>query len=186
VFPVKVDNAIVFSGGFFMPKRLVLQYALDSSVLSSLGERRKDARVERRIIALRQISLGRTAQEAADVVGVSEKTVRSWVAAFNNEGIDSAVYDKYKGGAHHLTPEQEAELAEAIRRGPPPEMKLEVWRGWALRQWVKEKFGVEYCESGIYYVLHRLGFSSLMPRPVHPDSDPVIQEEFKKRRCLSF
>jgi transposase len=166
-----------------MSKRLVLHHSLDSSVLSSLGERRKDARVERRIIALRQIGLGRTAQAAADVVGVCEKTVREWVAAFNHAGIDSILYDKHKGGIPHLTPEQEAELVEAIHRGPPPEMMIEVWRGWAVRRWVKERFGVEYCESGIYYVLHRLGFSSLMPRPVHPDSDPVAQEEFKKRRC---
>ncbi len=168
-----------------MSKRLVLQHALDSSALASLSERRKDARVERRIIALRQISLGRTAQEAADVVGVSERTIREWVAAFNVHGTASLRYDKYKGAIPHLTPEQEEELASAIRKGPPPEMKIEVWRGWAVRQWVKERFGVEYCESGIYYVLHRLGFSSLMPRPVHPDSDPALQEEFKKRRSPS-
>ncbi len=53
-------------------------------------------------------------------------------------------------------------------------MRIEVWRGWAVRQLVKERFGVEYCESGIYYVLHRLGFSSLMPRPVNLGSDPAI------------
>ena len=163
-----------------MPKRLVLLHSLDSSALASLAERRKDARVERRIIALRQISLGRTAQEAADVVGVSERTIREWVAAFNEEGTASLLYDKYKGAIPHLTAQQREELASAIRKAPPPKMKIEVWRGWAVRQWVKERFGVEYCESGIYSVLHRLGFSSLMPRPVHPDSDPAIQEVFKK------
>jgi transposase len=106
---------------------------LDSSALASLAERRKDARVERRLIALRQISLGRTAQEAADVVGVSERTIREWVAAFNGEGTASVRYDKYKGTIPHLTPEQEKELAEAIRKGPPPEVKIEVWRGWTVR-----------------------------------------------------
>jgi transposase len=107
------------------------------------------------------------------------------VAAFNAEGVASLRYDRHKGRIPHLTPEQESELAEAIRKGPPPEMKNEVWRGWALRQWAKDRFGVEYCESGIYRLLHRLGFSSLMPRPVHPDSDPAALEEFKKRRCRS-
>ncbi len=103
-----------------MPQRLVLLHALDSSALASLADRRKDARVERRIIALRQISLGRTAQEAADVVGVNEKTIQEWVAAFNEEGIASVLYDKYKGAIPHLTPEQEEGLlrrfAKALRR----------------------------------------------------------------------
>jgi len=168
-----------------MPKRLVLIHSFDSSTLEALGERRKDARVERRIIALRQIALGRNAAEAAETVGVNEKTIREWVAAFNVEGASSLRYDRHKGRIPHLTPEQEAELAEAVRKGPPPEMKIEVWRGWALRQWVEERFGVTYSGSGLYRALHRLGFSSLMPRPVHPDSDPAVQEEFKKRRCRS-
>ena len=108
---------------------------------------RENARVERRIISLRQIASGHTAREAA-AVEVNEKTVREWVVAFNSEGVASLAYDKCRGGIPHLTPEQESVLAEAIRKGPPPEMKLELWRGWAVRQWVKEGFGVEYCESG--------------------------------------
>jgi len=168
-----------------MSKRLVLTRPLDSSVLDSLGERRKDARVERRIIALRQVALGRKAEETAQTVGVNEKTIREWVAAFNDKGVSSLLYDNHRGRIPHLTPEQEEELAEAIRKGPPPEMKIEVWRGWALQQWTEKRFGVTYSESGMYKLLHRLGFSSLMPRPVHPDSDPAAQEEFKKRRCRS-
>jgi transposase len=168
-----------------MSKRLILHHPLDSSALASLGERRKDARVERRIIALLQIALGRNAAEAAETAGVNEKTIREWVAAFNAEGVASLRHDRHKGRIPHLTPEQESELVEAIRKGPPAEMKIEVWRGWVLRQWAKERFGVEYCGSGIYRLLHRLGFSSLMPRRVHPDGDPVAQEEFKKRRCRS-
>jgi transposase len=163
-----------------MSKRCRLVHPLDSSALSSLGERRKDARVERRVVALRLIAAGQFAKDVGPIVGVNEKTVREWVAAFNSEGVSSLTYDKYQGGIPHLTPEQESELAAAIREVPPPEMKVEVWRGWAVRQWVKERFGVDYC---IYHVLHRIGFSSLMPRPLHPASDPVSQEEFKKRRC---
>ncbi|MDR1744243.1 MAG: IS630 family transposase [Planctomycetota bacterium] len=183
--PVKVDILFIISGGYGMPKRLVLTHPLASTALASLVERRKDARVECRIIALRQVALGHKAEEAAEAVGVSERTIREWVASLNREDVDSLRYDRHKGRIPHWTPDQEVELAEAIRKDPPPEMKIEVWRGWTLQQWVKEQFGVEYCGSGIYRLLHRLGFSSLMPRPVHPDSDPVVQEEFKKRRCRS-
>lgn len=163
-----------------MTRHCVLHRAIDSMDLSSLGDQLKDSRVERRIIALRLISSGQQAIDVAKIVGVNERTVRVWVSNFNRTGIESLGYAKHPGAKRHLTPMEEEELAEAIRRGPPSEMKLEVWRGWAVRKWVKEKYGVDYSESGIYYVLHRLGFSSLMPRPLHPDSDPKAQEEFKK------
>jgi transposase len=109
-----------------MSKRLVLSHPLESTALASLGERRKDARVERRIIALRQVALGRKAEEAALAVGVSERTIREWVASFNREGVDSLRYDRHKGRIPHWTQNQEMELAEAIRKGPPPEMKIAV------------------------------------------------------------
>jgi transposase len=163
-----------------MTRRCVLHREIESVDMSFLGDQRKDSRVERRIIALRLISSGQQAIEVAKIVGVDERTVRVWVANFNRTGVESLRYARHPGPRSHLTSAQEEELAEAIRRGPPPEMKIEVWRGWAVREWVQKKFAVSYCESGIYSVLHRLGFSSLMPRPFHPDSDPEAQEEFKK------
>ena len=163
-----------------MTRRCVLHHALDSECLSSLGDQIKKPRVERRIIALRLIAAGQQAIEIAKILDVNERTIRTWVSKFNQDGIKALGYIKPLGGKKHLTSAEEEELAEFIRKRPSPEMKIEVWRGWAVREWVRQKVGVEYSESGIYCVLHRLGFSSLMPRPLHPDSDKDAQEEFKK------
>ena len=163
-----------------MPRRCTLNRSIDESELASLGENRKNARVERRILALRMIAAGQLAVDIAPIVGVDERTVRDWVQKYNSEGVSSLRYDACKGSQSHLSPEAEEELKEAIRQGPPPEMKISVWRGWALQRWIHEKFGVEYSESGVYFLLHRLGFSSLMPRPVHPESDASAQDDFKK------
>ena len=163
-----------------MTRRCALHRELDSECLSFLGEQIKKPRVERRIIALRLIASGQQAIDIAKILDVNERTVRTWVSKFNQDGIKTLGYIKPLGGKPHLTHAEEKELVEAIRKGPPSEMKIEVWRGWAVREWVKQRFGVEYSESGIYCVLHRLGFSSLMPRPLHPDSDKDVQEEFKK------
>jgi len=39
---------------------------------------------------------------------------------------------------------------------------------------------VRYALSGLYGLLHRLGYSWLVPRPRHPKADPAAQAAFKK------
>ncbi len=150
------------------------------SSLSSLGEERRDSRVERRIIACRMVAAGKSAPEVGAAVGVDERTVRVWVKEFNRDGIESLRYGRYKGAKPHLPAEYEVEVIEAIRRGPPESMGITVWRGWAVRRWLEEEYGVKYSRDGVYKLLHRLGLSSLMPRPLHPESAPEEQESFKK------
>jgi transposase len=162
-----------------MPKRLVI-VDWNEGQLEALGEWRKDARVERRIIALRMIHDARTALDAAKIVGVSDRTVREWVKAFNAEGCSSLRYDRHKGAESMLTPLQEEAVKKAVADGPPKDSPFSVWRGRTLQDWIKDRFGADYSLSGIYFLLHRLGFSSLVPRPRHPESDEQAQEEFKK------
>jgi hypothetical protein len=44
-----------------------------------------------------------------------------------------------------------------------------------------EEFGVSYKLTGVYKLLHRLGFSSLMPRAKHPGSSDEEQDDFLKK-----
>ena len=44
------------------------------------------------------------------------------------------------------------------------------------------QFGVVYSLTGAYDLLHRLGFSWLMPRPRHAKASKEVQDEFKKKR----
>jgi transposase len=151
--------------------------------LSELADALRDARVERRIIALRLVAAGNQAQEVGQAVSVDERTVRVWVKEWNRRGGESLRYDRYKGATPRLPPELESEVKDAIRRGPPEAMGLSVWRGWAIGAWLEKEYAVTYSRDGVYKLLHRLGFSSLMPRPRHPGSDAVAQEEFKKKSC---
>lgn len=162
-----------------MPKRLTLP-GWNEEALRQLGNTGK--RVERKIIALRMVAQGQTAQKAADAIAVGEATVRRWVAAFNDQGIASLPYARHPGATPKLSPKQQEELARRIEEGPPPELPITVWRGVSLQRWIAERFGAQYSLRGVYELLHRLGFSSLMPRPRHPDSDDKAQEAFKKKR----
>lgn len=155
-------------------------FGFEESRLSSLGDALKDARVERRIIALRLVAAGKAAREVGQAVSVDERTVRFWVKDFNRDGIDSLRYDHYQGAKPQLPPEKESEVVAAILSGPPKEMGITVWRAWAIGKWLEQEYGVVYSRTGVYALLHRLGLSSLMPRPHHPESDATALEKFKK------
>lgn len=44
---------------------------------------------------------------------------------------------------------------------------------------LEEEFGVSYSLDGAYRVLHRLGYSSLRPRPRHEKKDLPRQAKFR-------
>ncbi len=166
-------------GGTSMSRRMYLS-GFDESLLSELGDSLRDARVERRIIALRLVAAGQRAREVGEAVSVDERTIRVWVKEFNRRGVESLRYDRYTGAKPQLPPDKESEVVAAILAGPPEDMGITVWRGWAIGIWLDREYGIQYSRTGVYKLLHRLGLSSLMPRPRHPESDVEAQDEFKK------
>ena len=127
---------------------------------------------------------GRTAPEVAVALSSSRRTVQQWVYRYNAQSL-GGLLDRRGGNHRHLTVEQEKQVCEHIDRvaADPHEG---VRRGEDLRQWIRQRFGVLYALSGVYELLHRLGYSCLMPRPRHARSDPAAQAEFKKKSATKW
>ena len=127
---------------------------------------------------------GRTAPEVAVALSSSRRTVQQWVYRYNAQSL-GGLLDRRGGNHRHLTVEQEKQVCEHIDRvaADPHEG---VRRGEDLRQWIRQRFGVLYALSGVYELLHRLGYSCLMPRPRHAQSDPAAQTEFKKKSATKW
>ncbi|MDB4947801.1 MAG: family transposase, partial [Gemmatimonadetes bacterium] len=109
-----------------------------------------------------------------------QRVVRKWVHRYN-EGAIGGLADRPRSGRPRKLPrESEPRLGERLNAPPRPEDGVCTLRGVDVRRILADEFGVEYSSSGMYVVLHRLGYSSLMPRPKHPKSDAAAQEEFEK------
>ena len=52
--------------------------------------------------------------------------------------------------------------------------------GADIRRILEQEFAARYTLDGVYKLLHRLGYSDLMPRPQHPETHPEAQEFFKE------
>lgn len=157
---------------------LKIETELTERDLARRARAEPDGRVRQRILAIRLLVIGQTVPQAAPLVGLKERQVRNWVHRFQAEGLAGLRDRPRPGQPKHLPTEKEDVFRARIRR-PPRGMIL---RGSDVQRLLKEEFGAAYSLGGVYFLLHRLGFSSLSPRPLHPQTDQEAQADFKKTR----
>ena len=146
------------------------------------GEARsqKDARMRIRLQAVVLGRQGRTAEEIADLLDVSRRAVQKWVHRYNGLGVDGLRRRPGQGRREKLSLEEKDRLCSRIEAGPREDDEVCTLRGKDVQQIVKKEFCKLYRLSSVYALLHRLGYSCLMPRPRHRQADPQAQEAFKK------
>ena len=154
---------------------------LDAAGLRAAASRCKDAAAARRMLALALVMEGHNRSEAARAAGMDRQTLRDWVHRYNERGL-AGLYNAPERGRppRKLTPEQEATVAEWVRRGPTPEHKIVRWRCIDLRDEIAREFGVQLHERTVGKLLVRLNFARVSVRPRHPEQDVAAQEAHKK------
>jgi transposase len=162
-----------------MCRRLSVSESELAGIESALAKE-KDARIARWLLGVRLVCLKRSPEEAGMEIGISGRAVRRWVNRFNAGGIEALSPNWSPGRQPKLTAEQLKELRIRLRNGPAEGDVFSSWRGHFVQDVLRDEFGVSYHLSGVYKLLHRLGFSSIMPRPKHPGSSDEEREEFKK------
>jgi transposase len=159
----------------------ITRQELGAGELRREAKRCRDAAAARRMLALALVLEGCSRQDAARHAGMDRQTLRDWVHRDNEEGL-SGLHDRRRSGREpRLTPEQEAELATAVDRGPDSDRDGVVrWRRVDLQALIETRFAVRLHERSVGKVLRRLGFARLSVRPKHPKADEAAQEAFKK------
>ncbi len=77
-----------------------------------------DADATRRMLALALVLEGYKRGEAGKLCGMDRQTLRDWVLRYNAEGIAGLCNRIAAGPKPRLTPQQEAAVAELVRKGP--------------------------------------------------------------------
>src|SRR3954469_23630863 len=166
----------------------ITRHELGAGDLRREARRCRDGAASRRMLALALVLEGASREEAARAAGMDRQMLRDWGHRYNGEGL-AGLRDRPRSGRKpRLTPEQEAELAAAVERGPDPERDGVVrWRRVDLRALIEARFAVRLHERSVGKVLRRLGASPrrrlsprLSVRPKHPKADEAAQEAFKK------
>jgi len=154
--------------------------------LRQLGRSQRDARMRVRVQAIVLARQGRTAVEIGRTLDVGRRSVQEWVRRYNHSGMDGLGHRPGQGRPWRLTKEERNRLCHRIESGPGPADPVCTLRGKDVQRILQDEFGILYRLSGVYGLLHRLGYSCLMPRSQHPQSDPQAQEAFKKTSSNRF
>src|SRR5262245_18213759 len=139
-----------------------------------------DAKVARRLAAVRLALLGQTHEQVGPHVLLSARQVRSWINRYNASGPDGLLDKKGRGRKGPLTPQQEQRLEQRVQAGPTEADDAFTLAGEDVRRILEEEFGVLRGLQAVYNLLHRLGLEPLRPRPRHPRGDPQARQAFKK------
>ena len=151
--------------------------------VEELGRRaaaERDALRRDRYRAVLMAIAGGEAAEIAAALGRARRSVQEWAYAYRDGGAD-AVQPKPRGGGRptRLPRAREAELVARLDAGPRPADGVCALRAKDVVRILEAEFGVAYTLGGAYDLLHRLGYSCLMPRPRHEKGDPAERERFR-------
>jgi len=159
---------------------LKITYETTKAALAAAAKKEKNARVRTRIIAMRLILSGRTVPAVAEELALGEWQLRKWVHRFNSEGLPGLRDRPRPGQPPKLLTGAVEGFKDRIRKGATDRDRVCTLRGKDIKRILSEEFGAKYSLRGTYFLLHRLNFYPLVPRPRHPKSDIAAQEEFKK------
>ena len=157
-------------------RRLRIEWQDDELTLWRRYRSEPDAGVRPRWRALWRLRQGRSATEAAALVGGHRGSVQRWLAWYRQGGL-AAVARHRQGGrqgrAPYLTPAQHARLAAETTAGTIRTV------GAAVR-WVEREFGARYTYWGMRTPLHRLKIGPQVPRPLAAKADLDAQEAWTR------
>jgi len=139
----------------------------------------KDAAQSKRLRIVILAIGGWTAPAIAMSVGLSRRICQRWVYRYNEFGLAGLSDRRGREPRSPLTPEQQARVCERLEAGPRPEDQVCSLRGVDMQRILATEFGVVYSLSAVYQLLHKLGYSYLVPRPRHRQANPAAQEQFK-------
>lgn len=146
--------------------------------LLAVSRSEPNKRLAQRIQVIAWAQKGMSCPEIVRISGYSRRSIQAWVAVYNADGINGLRDKPRSGRTPLLTREKYEQLCQRIDAGAVSGRAN--LGGNDIRRILKEEFGVLYTLDGVYKLLHRLGYSYLMPRPQHEKADVALQEAFKK------
>ena len=148
--------------------------------LRAAVRRTADADERDRVRMVVHANEGDTGAMIAQRLGCTDRAVRKWIRRYNEGGLAGLKDLPRSGRPRHLEPARDEDVRRRLDAGAQVQDGVCDLRGADIRRILEEEFSARYSLSGTYVVLHRLGYSALMPRPQHPEADPAAQEEFEK------
>ena len=162
---------------------LFLKYDPEIQAVIKKMSSTKDTKMFKRYQTIYLRLKGHKIKEIPSIARLSERTVNYYLSAYKKDGLEGLIPIKATGQPKYLTDQQEAQLKEDIVNNVPNDFGFTAKYNWTIaiaKAHIKNKFDVEYSNSGTHKLLHRLGLSFTRPTYTLEKADSEKQEEFKR------
>jgi transposase len=127
----------------------------------------------RRLLAVRRVLEGYSAEEVAEFLDVDPRSVRRWVAAYRQAGRAGLVARPAVGRPPKLTRTQEKVIRRWLADKPTEHgFPTDLWTGPRVAHMIRQEFGIEINPKYVTVWLRRRGFTPQKPRRVPRQRDP--------------
>ena len=126
-----------------------------------------------------------TQSDLADRYGMSSGWVSRWLnrlERLETEPFEDVVYDEPRSGRPSDLSDQQHERFVEVLHEPPKEADMDA-RAWTVplaQHYLKEQFGVEYCDRHVRRLMTEAGLSRQTARPQYVKADNRAQEAFRE------
>jgi transposase len=145
-------------------------------------EKRTKFQERQRYHALILVTQGYSDHEISRILLVTEEAIRQWVARYESKGLAGLENHPRWGGEHGqrgLSTEQLTAVEQLLRSEAMPGTQVgSGWTGKAIRQLLRDRFGVSYSKSGVRKLLHLIGWSYQRGRKLYIRRRPEEQARF--------
>lgn len=151
---------------------------------ATLAELKEAARVGTHETAIRCTAIqflltGTPRAQVCKALVVNERSLRRWVRAFNDRGVDGLIVHKRPGRTAILHGEQAAQFARLIAE--PEQAERTFWTAKAFHGYLSETYQVECSYETVVRFFHRQGFALKVPQPWPDRQDEALREAFRKQ-----
>lgn len=152
------------------------------SYLKKCNSKEKESKAKMRLLCCIQRKQGRTFTEITQSLNVASATLSDWLLRIQDGGLKSRYDVKKQGRQCWMSPKQLNQLRKDLMQSPENHgFASTVWSTRMIVQYVKNKYGFSYVARSMQDLLHRIGFSSKKPRPIHHKSaSKEVKNRFKK------
>jgi len=134
----------------------------------------KNKRDADRIKAIYSLAIGHSVSQVASILMIDEETLRNYQKNYEEGGITALLKNDYKGSMCRLN---ELEI-ETLKNELQSTIHLTTQ---SVITYVEKGFGIQYTQSGMRDLLHRLGYEYKKPKLVPGNPDIEAQELFAQQ-----
>ena len=158
----------------------MIDYRLPEKELGELRQAHRESRDKRsayRINAVILLASGWSAEQVAQALLIDPDTARNYFKRYKQGGLTPLLQVAYRGSEPFLDDFELTQLKLRLKEQPPLSAQ-------EIVGWVAENFGVNYTESGMIALLHRIGYvykkAKLIPGKADPQQQIKFLDEYKK------